>query len=78
MQSGQELRERRKTSGDFARGYISDCKAPLGNVVLLLFRTGAQNWSINTLISSALHDVMMWNTSNQKSENHDTCFKKGI
>ena len=39
----------------------------LGNVVLLLYWTGARNWSINSLNPSALRDVMMWNTSNQKS-----------
>ena len=41
-------------------------QSPLGNVVLL-FRTAARNWSINTLTPNALHDVMMLNTSNQKS-----------
>ena len=46
-------------------------QSSLGYVLLLLFRTGAQNWSINSLTSSALHDVMMWNTDNQKSENRD-------
>ena len=46
-------------------------QSPLGYVVLLLFWTGARNWSINSLTASALHDVMMWNTNNQKSENHD-------
>jgi len=44
----------------------------LGNVVLL-FWTGTRNWSINSLTPSALHDVMMWNTNNQKSQNHHTC-----
>ena len=24
-----------------------------------------QNWSINSLITHALHDVMMWNTDNK-------------
>ena len=38
----------------------------LGDVVLL-FRTGASNRSINSLTPSALHDVLMWNTDNQKS-----------
>jgi len=40
----------------------------LGNVVLL-FQTGAWNWSINFLTPSTLHDVMMWNTDNK---NHKT------
>jgi len=38
-----------------------------GYVVLLLFQTGARNWSINSLTPSALHDVIMWNTDKQKS-----------
>jgi len=29
---------------------------------VLLFQTGAWNWSINSLTLSALHDVVMWNT----------------
>jgi len=37
--------------------------------VVVLFWTGAWNWSINSLTPSALHDVMMWKTSNK---NHKT------
>jgi len=48
-----------------SRNDNSTVNSLLGNVVLL-FRRGAWNWSINSLTPSALHDVMMWNTSNQK------------
>ena len=41
-------------------------QSPLGYVLLLLFQTGARNWSINSLTPSALHDVLMWNTDKQK------------
>jgi len=59
--SREESRRKKKgTSGDLARCYISF-------YVVLLFQTGAQNWSINSLLPSALQDVMMWNANNQKS-----------
>jgi len=46
----------------------------LEDVAALLFQTGAWNWSINSLTPSALHDVMMWNADNKKSQNHGTPF----
>ena len=48
-------------------------QSPLGYVVLLFWETdmvvSPQNWSINSLIPRALHNVMMWSTYNK---NHNT------
>jgi len=65
LSSREESQMKKSTSDDLARGYISSLS--LRYVVLLLFWTGTQNWSINTWTPSALHDVMTWNTDNQKS-----------
>lgn len=47
-------------------------QGPLRYVVLLVFwEPGTRNWSVNSLTPNALHDVMMWSTDNQKSQNHD-------
>ena len=51
---------------------------PLGYIVILLFWEASiwkvvnpQNWSINSLSTRAVHDVMMWNI-NSKIKKHDT------
>ena len=64
---GMRAKGRKKNQVTLPEVISSLCpQSPLGYVVFLLFWTGAQNWSINTLTPSALHDVIMCNTSNQK------------
>ena len=35
--------------------------------------TDTQNWSINSLTPSALHDAMMWNTNNKNHKTQRSC-----
>ena len=65
--SGQAAR-RRAWSCDLARGFISSLNAKSSEVCSSSsLPDRCRNWSIHSLTPSALHDVMMWNTDNQKS-----------
>ena len=66
-------REKRGQSHDLP-GVLSclQMQSPLGLVVLIFWEPGTRNWSINSLTPNALHDVMMWSTSDEKSQNHKT------
>lgn len=79
----REQRERERQTCDLpgAPAFFLWAPSPLGNVAPSLPsenqtpkkepEPGPQNQNINSLISTALHDVIMWNTNNQKSQNHN-------
>ena len=71
--NGQSLDMRAVLSFPLNRKWKQNIKQPFGVCSMFFFSsgTGTQNWRYNSLILSTQHDVMMWNSDNRRSENHD-------